>query len=114
MTLGSIHGSLGQIEAAAEAYRDAIEVMPSQAGGYSALAGLYLKANRELPEAKRLALKAVELEPLAPNYYLLSAAYLKDGDPAEARSAMEQAMALDPGNPLYRQTYELTGRNQAE
>ena len=114
MTLGSLHVSLGQIEAAEEAFRDAIEVIPHQAGGYAALADLYLKANRKLPEAKRLALKVVELEPLARNYYLLSAACMGNGEPAEARSAMERAMALDPGNPVYRRTYELIGQNQAE
>ena len=96
-------------EEAEQAYRKAIELTPRQAGGYLALAGLYLDKGRKLPEARKLAEKAVELEPTAKNYFLLGAACLRSGDAAAARSAARQAAALDPFNSEYQQAVQAMG-----
>ena len=71
-------------------------------------------SGRKLSEAKKLAAKAVELEPLAKNYFLLGSICRRVGDRAAARAAIEQAVALEPGNPQYRQAYELVRGGRAE
>ncbi|NQT16131.1 MAG: tetratricopeptide repeat protein [Planctomycetes bacterium] len=106
MTLGALSAQLGQFDAAEEAYQGAIELTPLQAGGHAALASLYLQAGRKLPEAKALALKAVALEPVARYYSVLSLACHHNGDSIGARSAIEQAIALDPDNPDYQHARE--------
>ncbi len=45
--------------------------------------------------------KALELEPGAPNYYLLAVACLKTNDREAALEAIQQAIALSPNNPGY-------------
>jgi hypothetical protein len=58
-------------------------------------------------EARLLAEKAVALEPIAPNYFVLSWACDKNKDTANALSAMKRAIELDPDNPKYKRMYEL-------
>ena len=65
------------------------------------------RRRRKLPEATQLARAAVQVEPSAPNYLVLSVACASNGDFAGAASAIEQAMKLDPGNPKYVQMYEM-------
>jgi len=106
LRLAALHVRQRQFEAAEEAYLKVIQISPHQAGGYAAMAKLYLQANRKLPEAKRLAVKAVDQEPLARNYFLLSLACQKNGDLTGALSAIERAVALDPEHGEYRQMHE--------
>ncbi|MFH1920992.1 MAG: tetratricopeptide repeat protein [Planctomycetota bacterium] len=106
LRLGALHVRRGQFEAAEEAFLNVTRVSPHQAGGYAALANLYLKANRKLPEAREMAQKAVDQEPLARNYFLLSLACQRNGDLDGGRSAIEQAVALDPDDPKYQQLRE--------
>lgn len=103
LRLGALHVRLGQFDAAAEAFTNVIRISPHQAGGYAALANLYLQTNRRLPEAKSLATRAVEEEPLARHYALLSVACQRNADLAGARAAIERAVALEPGNSHYRE-----------
>lgn len=112
LRLGALYVRLGQFEAAEEAFNNVIKISPHQAGGYAALANLYLQANRRLPEAKRLALEAVEKEPLARHYFLLTVACQRNGDLEGARSAIERALALDPGNPEYLRMRDLIEQDQ--
>ena len=114
MMLGRLYVGLGQLEAAGQSFRDAIDISPREADGYVALAGLSLDTNHELPEARKLAAKAVELEPVARNFYLLSMAHMKVNELADARAALEHALALEPGNTMYRQIYDKLGQRQAE
>lgn len=99
--LGSLYARLGDFEGAEEAFVGAIRAAPQEGRGYAALAGLYLQADRKLPEAKTLAQEAVEHDPRARHYLLLSLACQKNGELGEARSAIEQAAALEPGNPEF-------------
>jgi superkiller protein 3 len=107
--LGELYARLQQFDKAEQAYTRAIEIMPSQAESYVALADLYLQANRKLPEAKVLALKAVDLRPSADCYALLGATCQRNGDRAGARSALQHALVLDPRNAQYRRAYEMLG-----
>ena len=61
--IGNINAQLSRFDVAEEAYKKVIEVAPKRSEGYHALARLYLQLNRNLPEAKKLAARAVELDP---------------------------------------------------
>jgi tetratricopeptide (TPR) repeat protein len=102
MSLGEAYARLGRAQEAEAAYRRAIELAPQQAGGYAALAHFYLQANRKTDQARTLAEKAVEVEPVAAHYFLLCLARSRNGDTAGAASAIDRAVALDPDNGNYR------------
>ncbi|NQT17542.1 MAG: tetratricopeptide repeat protein [Planctomycetes bacterium] len=106
LTSGAFLARLGEYDSAEETLQKAIAIMPFQGGGYAALANMHLASNRKLSDAKRLATKAAELEPLARNYFLLGSICQKIGDLAAARAAIEQALTLEPGNPQYRRACE--------
>lgn len=89
---GTLAAKLGKPDEAERAYQKAIAVSPGQAKAYAMLADLYLQTNRKLPEAKRLAQKAVELQPDPALYRLLSVACEKTGAAAGARAAAEKAL----------------------
>lgn len=91
VNLGTLAARLGRFDDAEQAYQKAISLSPGQAQAYAMLADLYLRAGRKLPEAKRLAQKAVELQPGPDLYRLLSVACEKTGDAAGARAAVEKA-----------------------
>lgn len=114
LRLGVFLAEQGEFDAAEKALQEAIQLMPYQGGGYAALARLHLTSDRKLPEAKELAARAVELEPLAKNYFLLGLVCQKAGDRAAARAAIEKAVALDPENLEYRRACELVRRGKAE
>lgn len=97
---------LGHFTMAQKALGKVIGLAPQSSRGYSGLAHLYLQTNRKLPEARQLAQKAVALEPMAFNYFVLSWACDKNGDQAGARSAIKRAIELDPNNPRFRQIAE--------
>jgi tetratricopeptide (TPR) repeat protein len=90
-----------------EALRKVITLAPQQSAGYRELAGLYLKTGKKIAQARQLAEKAVALEATATNYFILSWACDKNGDNANALSAIKQAVKLEPGNPQYLRFYNL-------
>jgi tetratricopeptide (TPR) repeat protein len=106
VNVGIGNARLDRFEAAEEAFVKAQQLAPQQSLAYRALAQLYLRNNRKLAEAKVLAEKAVELESVAANYFVLSEAHDKAGDRQGAVAALRRAMQLDPDNPTYRQVYE--------
>jgi tetratricopeptide (TPR) repeat protein len=61
--IGNINARLGRFDDAEKAYKKVIEAAPERSEGYHALARLYLQLNRSLPEAEKLAARAVELDP---------------------------------------------------
>jgi tetratricopeptide (TPR) repeat protein len=107
MNIGNISVQLRQYENAERAFRKVTEVAPGISIGYRELARLYLKTKTKIPEALKLARKAVQLEPTAANYMVLSWACDKSGDIAGAHSNLKRATELEPGNPEYRRKYEL-------
>ncbi|MFH1920465.1 MAG: tetratricopeptide repeat protein [Planctomycetota bacterium] len=114
LRLGVFLAEQGQFDAAEKALNEAIRLMPYLGGGYAALARVHLTFGRKLSEAKELAAKAVELEPLAKNYFLLGLVCQRVGDLASAREAIERAIELEPANPEYRQARELLQGGKAE
>lgn len=107
MNTGTILVQLKQFADAEKVFQKIITSDPNFFGGYRELAQLYLKTGTKLPEALKLAKTAVELEETAPNYFILSWAYDRNGDVANALSALKRATELDPANQKYRQMYEL-------
>ena len=101
MSLGAAYARLRRFEEAEAAYRRAIALTPQRAGGYAALAHFYLQAGLKPEQAGSLAQKAVELEPAAEHYYLLSLARKTNGDLAGALTVIDQAIALAPDNRDY-------------
>ncbi len=95
--LGTLAAKLGRFDEAERAYQKAIELAPGQARAYAMLADLYLQADRKPHDARRLAQKAVELQPEPALYRLLGAACEKTGDAAGARAAREKAFPPGAG-----------------
>ena len=107
INIGIVSMRLKQFTDAEKAFQTAITLAPGYSGGYRELARLYLKTGTKFPEALKLAEKALALEEIAANYFILSWAYDKNGDIASARSALKRATELDPGNLEYQRMYEL-------
>jgi len=113
MNTGTILVQLNKFVDAEKVFQQIITSDPNFFGGYRELAQLYLKTETKLPEALKLAKTAVELEETAPNYFILSWAYDKNGDIAGALTALKRATELDPANQKYRQMYELINKRDS-
>jgi tetratricopeptide (TPR) repeat protein len=101
-----LYARAGRFEDAQRAFQELCRRAPESGFGYTGLAELYLRAGRNLAEARALAEKAVQREPTARGCAVLAALAERMGDPASARAALEQAMAIEPQNPKYRQMYD--------
>lgn len=99
--VGLIQEELRRFDKAEAAWRRVTELSPHQARPLTALVQLALGRNQDLAEAVVWAEKAVELEPLAGNYALLSLVCQRSGDRTAAIAAAEQACRLEPGNADY-------------
>lgn len=106
LTHGAIAAQRKHFADAERAFRKVISLAPAGGRGYCALAHLYLQLGQKPQEARQLAARAVTLEPAAFNYYVLSWACDRNGDKDGALTAIEQAVQLEPQNPLYRRVYE--------
>lgn len=107
LAIGETYVRLRQFEPAEAAFRAACRLAPKDSRGYAVLAQLYVQAGRKQPEAVELARTAVALEPTPQNLAVLAAARERNGDLPGAVAAAERAVKLEPGNPQYRQMYEL-------
>jgi tetratricopeptide (TPR) repeat protein len=106
LNAGLIHARLKRYDAAESSFRKALELKPDSSWACRDLAQLYLTAGKNLPEARRLASKAVELEPTAQNHFILSWACDKSGDLPAALAAIQKALDLEPQNQRYVRVYE--------
>ena len=106
LNIGLFSTQLRRLTDAEEAFRKAIALAPKSSIGYRELAQLYLKMGKSLPEARELAEKAVALEPIAINYFVLSWACDINGDSENGLKAIEHAIQLEPTNLRYRKIYE--------
>jgi tetratricopeptide (TPR) repeat protein len=107
VNIGILSTELKKITDAEQAFQKVIELAPEQSFGYRYLARLYLMTNKAVPEAVKLAEKAVALEATADNYFVLSWACDMNGNAKSALAAIEQAVKLEPDNPKYKQIYEI-------
>jgi tetratricopeptide (TPR) repeat protein len=105
MWIGQLHAQLDDFQQADEAFVRVMELAPDTGLGDAARAELRIKMERASDEAVRFARQAVERQPSAEHYFLLSVACRHHGATAEARQAAEQALRLEPGHPQYRQWY---------
>ncbi len=103
---------LERFDEAKDRFESLINRWPEQAIGYGSLAELYLVRDQELPEAKRLATKAVEFEPTAAYYFLLARVCEKNDDRAGALEALSEALRLDPENATYQKRLKRIQGNQ--
>jgi tetratricopeptide (TPR) repeat protein len=106
LNMGLLYGQTKQITEAQDCFVKVIKLAPESSDGFRELAQLYLRGGMRLQDARKLAEKAVELEPIAINYMVLSRACDKNGDIAGAISAIKKAVDLEPNIQLYRQIYE--------
>jgi predicted Zn-dependent protease len=75
---------------------------PKEGSSYAALAQFYLQTGQKPAEAKDLAQKAADLQPVGEYWFLLSQACLRSGDRRAARRAIEEAVTRDPGHEAFR------------
>ncbi|OHB65780.1 MAG: hypothetical protein A2V70_00745 [Planctomycetes bacterium RBG_13_63_9] len=104
--MGLLSAGLKRFDAAERAFKKMVEVAPQRGEGYRMLAQLYLNLDRDLSGAKELAATSVRLEPIAPSYFVMAWAHVKNGERAAALAAIRKAVDLDPGNTQYRKMYE--------
>ena len=105
LLIGSLALQLKQPAKAEAAFRRVTVVAPGQSVGHRELARLYIGSKQKPAEARRLAEKAVALEPIAPNYFLLGQACYQSGDTKAALAAMSKAIQLNPRHNGYQQAY---------
>jgi len=106
LVIGILSAYLNRYDDSEEAFRKLITLAPRKSDGYRELARLYLKTGQNLPEAQSLAEKAVALEPVAANYFVLGWACYTNGDNAKALPAIKRAIQLDPDNKQYPLLYK--------
>ena len=106
LEMGRLFEELDAMPAAEKALRHACQIAPDQADGYAALADLFVRFERNLPEAVTFAYQAVQHNPTAQNLALLSAAYLANGENAAALAAIHQALQLAPQSASYRAVFD--------
>ncbi|MEJ2703950.1 MAG: tetratricopeptide repeat protein [Sedimentisphaerales bacterium] len=106
LNIGVLSARLKRFADAERAFRKVIELAPESSNGYRELAQLYLTTGRNLPQARKLAEKAVALEPVAVNYFVLSWACDVSGDSENGLKAIEHAIQLEPDNTKYKNVYE--------
>lgn len=82
-----------------------IQQHPQLAVAHRELAVIYLETNRKLPEAMRLAERAVKMKKDAYSYYVLSWACVRNGKTKPAYVAIKKAVDLAPGNQKYAKLY---------
>jgi tetratricopeptide (TPR) repeat protein len=114
LNIGGFSARLKQFADAETAFTKAIALVPENSAGYRSLAQLYLETGTKLPQARDLVQKAVALEPIAANYFVLSWACDRNADTDSALSAIKKALELDPDNPRYQQMYELIRKRSSK
>jgi tetratricopeptide (TPR) repeat protein len=106
VNIGQLYTHLGQPAQAERMFIQTIENFPDYALGYVELVRLYLTAQKNLTKTIGLAQRAVDLQPSAGNYHLLSWTHTVNGQYPQALQAIEKAMALAPNNKKYQIHYE--------
>ena len=107
LNMGVTYARLKNFEATEKAFQKICELDPESSTGFISLARLYQQENTRLKEAQELSEKAVELSPIAPNYFVLSWACHKNGDLPKARAAIQEALKQEPDNAQYKQLQQL-------
>ncbi|MCP4452614.1 MAG: tetratricopeptide repeat protein [Planctomycetes bacterium] len=104
--IGHIHEKLAHRDAAERAYRNVIEVTPNRPEGYQALARFLLETDSNAPQARAMAHKAISLNPVAANYYLLARICERLNAREDALTAVARAIELAPDHMEYHQYHQ--------
>jgi len=104
--IGRLSILMGRREDAERALQRLIVLEPKYYTGYQELARLYLRFHVNLPRARELAQKAVDLDPRADGYFVLGWACYANKDDAAAKTSLQKAMSLDPKNAAYIRCYQ--------
>jgi tetratricopeptide (TPR) repeat protein len=105
--IGLAYEQLGDLERAAEHFREAIRLQPDLIDTRSALAGIYSRQVR-LDEAIAVLEELISLAPAtAAAQYNLGVAYARLGKLTQAERHLAIAVQLAPGKRLYRQSLDL-------
>lgn len=110
--LGFIHARLGNLAAAESVLRRGVQQHPRDAASYRGLAKFYLNTKRQVPLAQKLAAAAVQLEPVAESHFVLGWAHAMQGNRDDALRSLQQALALEPNNKMYRHLFEMVQRRE--
>jgi tetratricopeptide (TPR) repeat protein len=90
---------------AQDALQRAIELAPDRAEGYALLAQVEMLPGRDSSRAVELARRAVEADPSAANHYILGTAHWHAGNIDDSRVSLQRAVALEPDNAEFRDSY---------
>ncbi len=104
--IGILSAHLKKFDDAEQAFSKMITLAPQKSDGYRELARLYLKTGQKLTQARQLAEKAVSLNAIAANYFVLGWACYANGDIANALPAVTRALELEPDNVQYLRLYQ--------
>lgn len=107
LNLGRLSVQVGLFGDAQKAFLRVVSLAPDDWVGYQELARLYLRAKMNLAQARRLAQKAVDLEPNASTYYDLGLTCYANGDADSGLAALKRAAELEPDNARYTEAYQL-------
>lgn len=109
---GQLYTHMGQPAQAERIFIQTIRDFPDYALGYVELARLYLSAQKNLKRTIGLAQRAVDLQPSAGNYHLLSWTHMVNQQFPQAMQAVQKAMVLAPNNKKYQMHYEQLKKRQ--
>ncbi len=96
----------GADQPARQALERTIQLAPQTAEAHRMLAQIHLRSATDLAAAVAHAQTAARLDPSSDTYLVLAAVQSQIGDRAGARSALSQALQMDPDNPQTRRAYE--------
>jgi Tfp pilus assembly protein PilF len=100
VNLGYVYDTIGDHEAAAKSFREALLAEPDNVTAMYSLADEYNKMNNT-DEAEKLYKKTIEAAPKSPQpYFELGLIYFKQGKNAEAQESLEKAKQLAPNTDL--------------
>lgn len=104
---GLLRLRLGRFDEAEADFRTLMAAAPERAGPYAMLAQLLVQTHRDPAQARDLAQKAVQLDPTAENYLVLSVACAENQDIPNALAAAQQGLRIEPRNPRLLKMYDM-------
>lgn len=113
LEIGLLYLRMDRVAESEKTLEELCQKAPDYAPAQAALAKLYLQTNQKFPQALELAEKAVELEPTAEHYVLLSGCHERMSNWKEAAEAMARAVEEEPQNGRYRQLHELLKQQES-
>lgn len=112
--IGVLSVQLGLLDMAERAFGEVVTREPDSYIGFQELSRLYLRMQKNIPQSRIMAQKAVALKPSAPGYYDLALACAANQDLTGAVRAMEKAVEMDPHNARFAQALALFKQKEGD